>query len=143
MDCLLCRLFWAECSKVFEGVFLFMCNIAGIKKAVTEHKPKLLFLTSPNNPDGSLISDEDLLVRVVQGGLLPFARAHAGIGTHSKPYPILLVLKDLLELPVLVVFDEAYIEFSDVASKMSWVVERENLIVLRTFSKCAALAGMR
>lgn len=74
---------------------------------------------------------------------MPFAQAHAGIGTHSKPYPIHLVLKDLLELPVLVVFDEAYIEFSDVASKMSWVVERENLIVLRTFSKCAALAGMR
>lgn len=43
----------------------------------------------------------------------------------------------------MVVFDEAYIEFSDVPSKMSWVMERENLIVLRTFSKCAALAGMR
>lgn len=52
-------------------------------------------------------------------------------------------MQQVLELPVLVVFDEAYIEFSDVPSKMSWVMERENLIVLRTFSKCAALAGMR
>lgn len=51
--------------------------------------------------------------------------------------------QELLELPVLVVFDEAYIEFSDEPSKMGWVRQYENLIVLRTFSKCAALAGMR
>lgn len=28
------------------------------RRAVAEHSPKLLFLTSPNNPDGSVISDE-------------------------------------------------------------------------------------
>lgn len=42
-----------------------------------------------------------------------------------------------------VVLDEAYIEFSDEPSKMSWVAEYPNLVVLRTFSKCAALAGLR
>jgi hypothetical protein len=31
------------------------------RQAVAEHKPKIVFLTSPNNPDGSVISDEDLL----------------------------------------------------------------------------------
>lgn len=51
--------------------------------------------------------------------------------------------QELLALPVLVVFDEAYIEFSDVPSKMRWVAEHENLIILRTFSKCAAMAGLR
>lgn len=35
---------------------------SGIKKAVEEVRPKILFLTSPNNPDGSIVSDEDILV---------------------------------------------------------------------------------
>lgn len=33
---------------------------AGIKKAVAEHNPKVVFLTSPNNPDGSMLSTEEL-----------------------------------------------------------------------------------
>ena len=41
------------------------------------------------------------------------------------------------------VLDEAYIEFSEEASKMPWVARYPNLVVLRTFSKCAALAGLR
>ena len=53
---------------------------AGIEEAVAARRPKLLFLTSPNNPDGSMIAEADLL--------------------------------RLLRLPVLVVLDEAYIEFS-------------------------------
>lgn len=73
---------------------------------------KLLFLASPNNPDGSVIADEDL--------------------------------KRLLDLPLMVVLDEAYIEFHGVEhSRLRWVLEHENLIVLRTFSKRAGLAGLR
>ncbi len=34
---------------------------AGIKAAVAEHKPKIVFLTSPNNPDGSMLSEAELL----------------------------------------------------------------------------------
>lgn len=76
------------------------------------NRPKLLFLASPNNPDGSVISDADL--------------------------------KRLLELPLVVVLDEAYIEFHGVEhSRLRWVLEHENLIVLRTFSKRAGLAGLR
>jgi len=90
----------------------FRMDVPGIKAAVAKHAPKLLFLTSPNNPDGSVLGDEDL--------------------------------EELLALPVLVVLDEAYIEFSGIASSRIKEVEtRENLIVLRTFSKRAALAGMR
>ena len=84
---------------------------AGVKRAVREHAPKIVFLTSPNNPDGSMLSREDLL--------------------------------EILALPVLVVLDEAYIEFSDEPSKLGWVATHSNLVVLRTFSKCAALAGLR
>jgi histidinol-phosphate aminotransferase len=53
-----------------------------------------------------------------------------------------------LELPALLVLDEAYIEFAgdDLGaglSRIREVPERENLIVLRTFSKWAGLAGLR
>lgn len=72
---------------------------------------KILFLASPNNPDGSMISDDDL--------------------------------KRLLSLPLVVVLDEAYIEFSGIESRAKWVLQHDNLIVLRTFSKRAGLAGLR
>jgi len=71
---------------------------------------KLLFINSPNNPDGSLTSREDLL--------------------------------QLLELPLIVVVDEAYAEFSG-ASVVDLAPDHPNLIVLRTFSKWAGLAGLR
>jgi len=48
----------------------------------------------------------------------------------------------LLEYPVAVVVDEAYAEFAD-ESSVDLVSERENLIVVRTFSKWAGLAGVR
>lgn len=47
---------------------------------------------------------------------------------------------EILKLPILVVLDEAYIEFSHIPSKMDWVKKHENLIVLRTFSKRAGYA---
>jgi histidinol-phosphate aminotransferase len=76
-----------------------------------EPAPKVLFVTSPNNPDGSMISDDDL--------------------------------RQVLELPLVVVLDEAYIEFSGTVGHAGWVLERDNLIVLRTFSKRGGLAGLR
>lgn len=72
---------------------------------------KLIFLTSPNNPTGNLLSDEEL--------------------------------RRLLALPALIVLDEAYIEFADAPSRAGWVLEHGNLVVLRTFSKAAGIAGLR
>ncbi|MBE0685346.1 MAG: aminotransferase class I/II-fold pyridoxal phosphate-dependent enzyme, partial [Anaerolineaceae bacterium] len=96
----------------------FSINTKFIREAVTENSARIIFLTSPNNPDGSLISDK--------------------------------VLKQILELPVLVVLDEAYIEFTADTltewrrkSRIQWVSSHENLVVLRTFSKWAGLAGLR
>ena len=71
---------------------------------------KLVFITSPNNPDGGMLDDT--------------------------------CLRQLLQLPLIVVLDEAYIEFAG-GSRANWVLEHENLIVLRTFSKWAGLAGLR
>jgi len=52
-------------------------------------------------------------------------------------------LRRLLDLPVLVVLDEAYVEFADHSSRAAWVLEHDNLVVLRTFSKAAGIAGLR
>ena len=55
-------------------------------------------------------------------------------------------IKRLLALPVVVIVDEAYIEFAELAgfqSRIQWVREYDNLVVLRTFSKLAGLAGLR
>ncbi|MYC93860.1 MAG: histidinol-phosphate transaminase [Caldilineaceae bacterium SB0661_bin_32] len=73
--------------------------------------PKLLFLTSPNNPTGNWLPDKDLL--------------------------------RLLELPVIVVLDEAYVEFAVETSRTPWVLEHDNLVIIRTFSKSAGIAGLR
>ena len=72
--------------------------------------PKIIFITSPNNPDGGTLDDA--------------------------------CLRQLLQLPLIVVLDEAYIEFAG-GSRADWVLAHENLIVLRTFSKWAGLAGLR
>lgn len=93
----------------------FSVDVEGVETAVSTHPhAKLLFLCSPNNPDGSVISEADL--------------------------------RRLLALPVLVVLDEAYVDFAEVngvGSHMAWVQEYDNLVVLRTFSKLAGLAGLR
>ncbi len=51
-------------------------------------------------------------------------------------------IKDLLGLDIIVVIDEAYVEFSG-GSLVSWVPQYANFIVLRTFSKWAGIAGLR
>ena len=52
-------------------------------------------------------------------------------------------LDALLDTGILVVVDEAYQEFSAAPSYAPLVREHENLVVLRTFSKWAGLAGLR
>jgi histidinol-phosphate aminotransferase len=49
----------------------------------------------------------------------------------------------LLELPLIVVLDEAYIEFAPEKSRTPWVLEHDNLVIIRTFSKSAGIAGLR
>ena len=53
-------------------------------------------------------------------------------------------MQALLDLPILIIIDEAYIEFApESTSIVRQVPKRDNLIVLRTFSKWGGLAGMR
>jgi histidinol-phosphate aminotransferase len=49
-----------------------------------------------------------------------------------------------MDLPLIVVLDEAYIEFAPTgSSQIDKVLSNNNLVVLRTFSKWAGLAGLR
>lgn len=92
----------------------FSLDVAAVETAVYLHHAKILILCSPNNPDGSVIDDESL--------------------------------RRLLALPVLVLLDEAYADFAEVEgyhSHIHWTLEYDNLVVLRTFSKLAGLAGLR
>jgi histidinol-phosphate aminotransferase len=130
---LLMRLFLAPGDAVVEapptfGMYSFNTGVVGgrivqvprddhwnvdverIAEAVAVEGAKLVFLPSPNNPDGSV---------------LPRA-----------------AVTQLLDLPAIIVIDEAYAEFSG-ESVADLVGHAPNLIVLRTFSKWAGLAGLR
>ncbi len=85
-------------------------DIEQVAEAVESSRAKLVFLPSPNNPDGSV---------------LPRA-----------------AIEQLLQLPAILVIDEAYAEFSG-HSVADLVGLAPNLVVLRTFSKWAGLAGLR
>jgi histidinol-phosphate aminotransferase len=66
-------------------------------------------------------------------------------GTHV---PAAEVAEFCAELPphVTVILDEAYVEFQthdDVDAAVDLLADRPNLVVLRTFSKCYGLAGLR
>ncbi|CAL4319090.1 histidinol-phosphate transaminase [Buchnera aphidicola] len=75
---------------------------------------KLIYICSPNNPTGNIIHSQD----------------------------IFLILK-IFSNTALVIVDEAYIEFCENKSIVSWLQNYPNLVILRTLSKAFALAGLR
>ena len=89
----------------------FQYDVQALLKSLTEEKPEVVILCSPNNPTGCVISDDDLR-------------------------------EILRNAPGLVIIDEAYHEFAR-RSVVPLLNEFENLVVLRTFSKAMALAGLR
>ncbi len=97
---------------VVERSLDFGLDTEKLIEVISKNNPKILFIASPNNPDGNMITEEQLRV--------------------------------LLNLPIVVILDEAYVEFAGLEnSYIKWVPENSNLIVLRTFSKWAGLAGLR
>ncbi|GLX77081.1 histidinol-phosphate aminotransferase [Thalassotalea insulae] len=77
-------------------------------------KAKLVFLCSPGNPTGNLLSASSIKATL-----------------------------DMFSDSAVVVVDEAYIEFSPEQSVASWLAQYPQLVVLRTLSKAFALAGLR
>ena len=91
-------------------------DLDAMADAITE-RTRLIFVCNPNNPTGTVISRADLIAFL--------ARVPAD---------------------VLVVLDEAYIEFAtapEVPDGIALLSEHDNLVVLRTFSKAYGLAGLR
>src|SRR5207302_9405120 len=91
-------------------------DLPAMLKAITPNT-RVMFAANPNNPTGTLAPREDV-VRLV----------------NEIPDDVLLVM------------DEAYIDFLDKPVDLLPVIragERPNLLLLRTFSKIFGLAGLR
>jgi len=91
-------------------------NLPAILKAITP-QTAVIFIANPNNPTGTAVSPGEL-ARFV----------------HDVPEQVLLVL------------DEAYIEFLDDAADFLPLIrdgQKSNLLLMRTFSKIYGLAGLR
>ncbi len=91
-------------------------DLEAMLKAISS-KTKMVIICNPNNPTGTALSG-------------------AVIREFIKKVPD----------NVIIVVDEAYIEYAermDVETMLPMVRERENVIVLRTFSKIYGLAGLR
>ena len=89
-------------------------DLDAMLQAITD-KTKIVFIANPNNPTGTLLSNEaiyDFLANVPSS--------------------------------VIVVLDQAYIEYLDVSDpSIAWLSEFDNLVITRTLSKAYGLAGLR
>ncbi len=92
----------------------FVADLDAMAAAALECGAKIVFLCSPSNPTGQALALDEIA---------DFARR--------------------LEGRAIVVVDEAYGEFSDIASASGLIDSQPNLAVLRTLSKAHALAGAR
>ncbi len=105
------------CARVAEAEIVlaprdgrFDIHTGRLGEAAAKPNAKIIFVSSPNNPTGNLVSQDQT--------------------------------RRLLDTGLVVVVDEAYFEFSG-ETVAGLVSEHENLVVLRTMSKWAGLAGLR
>ena len=83
--------------------------------SLISNETKLIFIANPNNPTGTLLSDE---------------KVYKFLNQVPRGIPVVL--------------DQAYFEYLNIDDQaISWLNEFENLIVSRTFSKAYGLAGLR
>ncbi|MCG7211072.1 histidinol-phosphate transaminase [Streptomyces arenae] len=94
----------------------FTIDTEAATRAIAEHRPDVVFITTPNNPTGNAVPPETVLA------LYEAAQAAR---------------------PSMVVVDEAYVEFSHGDSLLPLLEGRPNLVVSRTMSKAFGAAGLR
>ncbi|MGW0700549.1 histidinol-phosphate transaminase [Streptomyces sp. NPDC002867] len=94
----------------------FTIDVGKARAAIAEHRPDVVFVTTPNNPTGTAVDADTVLA------LYEAAQA-------AKPS--------------LVVVDEAYVEFSHHPSLLPLIEGRPNLVISRTMSKAFGAAGLR
>jgi histidinol-phosphate aminotransferase len=91
-------------------------DLPAMLDAITQ-ETRIVFIASPNNPTGTLSSENELLC-----------------------------FMERVSRDVLVVMDEAYYEYLPAANKpdsIQWLKQFPNLLITRTFSKIYGLAGVR
>ena len=91
----------------------FDLDMKSMLRAISKEKPKLIFLSSPNNPTGNCFSSEKILKIIAS--------------TSSRS---------------LVVVDEAYQPFSSKKGFVPLLKDYKNLVIMKTLSKIG-LAGLR
>lgn len=90
-------------------------DLEAMRQAVLDNaNTKIVFIANPNNPTGTLLDSEALREFVA-----------------SMPASVLVVL------------DEAYIEYSPESNNRALLDEFDNVVIVRTFSKAYGLAGLR
>jgi len=92
----------------------WLLDISALLAEVDERKVRVAFLCSPANPTGQALSLDEIRL-----------------------------LAEALRGRAMLVIDEAYVEFSSIASASELLNVYPNLVVLRTLSKAHALAGAR
>lgn len=106
------------CGAIYQTVPLkdWCYDLEAMLEAI-EERTKLIFVCNPNNPTGTWRSHQDII------NFLDRVPSH-----------------------VMVIVDEAYVEYADdpqFPSLLKELSKRKNLIILRTFSKLYGLAGLR
>ncbi len=94
----------------------FRQDVSGLVGAVNKNT-KVLFLTNPHNPTGTNITSGELNY-----------------------------VMENVDSSVLIVIDEAYFEYCPEEARVDtydYIMEKDNLMILRTFSKIYGLAGLR
>ncbi|UZJ31812.1 histidinol-phosphate transaminase [Streptomyces endophytica] len=94
----------------------FTIDVPAAERAIAEHRPDVVFITTPNNPTGNAVPAEAVL-------------ALYEAAQEAKPS--------------MVVVDEAYIEFSHGDSLLPLLAGRPHLVISRTMSKAFGAAGLR
>ncbi|MES1964826.1 histidinol-phosphate transaminase [Psychrobacter sp. AH5] len=90
-------------------------DLKAMRQAVADNaNTKIVFIANPNNPTGTLLQSAELYDFVA-----------------SVPSSVLVVL------------DEAYIEYSPESNNRALLDEFDNVVIVRTFSKAYGLAGLR
>jgi histidinol-phosphate aminotransferase len=93
----------------------FNIDISSALKEISKQKPKLVFITTPNNPTG----------------------------TSTEISDIRKIIEATAQVGGLTIIDEAYAEFSEQPSTIELLSEYLNLVVIRTMSKAFSFAGVR
>ncbi|MFF3486233.1 histidinol-phosphate transaminase [Streptomyces sp. NPDC002701] len=98
----------------------FTIDLAAAVEAIAEHRPHVVFVTTPNNPTGNAVPPAT--VRALYEAAQTARAATGG---------------------AMVVVDEAYVEFSHGDSLLPLLEGRPHLVVSRTMSKAFGAAGLR